>query len=376
MSAQQVFRNTVIVLLTVLTAYILVVSIRIIIVLWFAIIIASAIRPAVLWLQRRGLPQAVSILLVYALLLLAIFGLFIVVLPPAIDRLSGYIENDDRLTARLIGANRWAEYTLNNIFHPAEPVTLFESDTIRTNISVMVAGLKRSFPAMAGEVGGLLGDTILVLVIGVYWLTSRDSAVKFTLQLFSLARRGTVQQIILEIEQSLGAYVRGIVLVVSFVGAANFILLTLFRVPNAITLAFIIGITTALPVIGGFMGAGFAVFVAILESPLAAVLTLLSFVLVQQVETHYLTPRMMSNSVHISPMLVIIALFIGFSVGGVIGGLIAVPVAGTLMVLARYLIIEPKKDEVIPQRIGGGVLIVGEETRLDTPITDDSAAPS
>src|SRR5690606_29947358 len=109
--------------------------------------------------------------------------------------------------------------------------------------------------------------------------------------------------------------------------------------------AFVIGITTALPIIGGFIGAGVGVFIALIETPLAALLTLVSFVLVQQVETHYLTPRMMSNSVHISPILVIIALFIGFSVGGVVGGLIAVPVAGTLMVLARYLIIEPMRDE-------------------------------
>ncbi len=372
MSAQQVFRNTVIVLLTVLTAYILVVSIRIIIVLWFAIIIASAIRPAVLWLQRHGLPQAISILMVYATLLLVIFGLFIVVLPPAVDRLSGYIENDDRLAAKLIGTNDWMENRINSLFHPAEPVTLFTSDTIRSNVTTVVAGLKRSFPAMAGELGGLLGDTILVLVIGVYWLTSRDNAVRFTLQLFTLGRRTLVEQIILEIEQSLGAYVRGIALVVSFVGVANFVLLTLFHVPNAITMAFIVGITTALPVIGGFIGAGFAVFVALIESPLAAVLTLLSFVLVQQVETHYLTPRVMSNSVHISPILVIVALFIGFSVGGVVGGLTAVPIAGTLMVLARYLVIEPRQEGAMPQRISGGVLIAGDDTSVDAPVPGEA----
>jgi predicted PurR-regulated permease PerM len=215
-----------------------------------------------------------------------------------------------------------------------------------------------------------------VLVIGIYWLTSRDSAVKFTLQLFSLARRSTVQQIITEIEQSLGAYVRGVALIVSFVGIANFILLTLFRVPNAITLAFVIGITTALPIIGGFIGAGVAVFIALIESPLAALLTLLSFVLVQQVETHYLTPRTMANSVHISPILVIVALFVGFSVGGVVGGLIAVPIAGTLMVLARYLIIEPRKDEHTPQRVDGGILIAGKEIKLDAPIPSEPKTTS
>ncbi len=369
MSAQQVFRNTVIVILTVVTAYILFLSLSIIVILLFAIIIASAVRPAVVWLQKRGrLPLSLSILLVYLLLLASISGLFLVVLPPAVDRLSGYIENDNRLAAKLIIANDWAEASLDNLFHPAAPIKLFDHDAITTNVHNVIDGLIQSIPAVAGDVGGLLGDTILVFVIGVYWLTSRDATLEFTLNLFSLARRGMIQQIMLEIEQSLGAYVRGVALVVSFVGLANFLLLTLFGVPNAVTLAFIVGITTALPIIGGYIGAGFSVFIALIESPLAAVLTLASFVLVQQVENHYLTPRVMSNSVHISPILVIVSLFIGFSVGGVIGALIAVPVAGTLMVLARYLIIEPKREEVTPQRVKGGILIAGQESKPDTNI--------
>ena len=98
--------------------------------------------------------------------------------------------------------------------------------------------------------------------------------------------------------------------------------------------------------------------------------------LVQQVETHYLTPRTMSNSVHISPILVIMALFIGFAVGGVVGGLIAVPLAGALMVLARHLIINPKKEEVVPQRVQGGILIAGQDTRLDADVPVDPRTSS
>lgn len=376
MTAQQVFRNTLVVIATVVTAYILFLSLHIVIVLLVAIIVASALRPAVLWLDKHGLPQAIAIVVSYLGVLLVVFGLFVIVLPPAFNRLSGYIENDNRLAQRLISANNWAENTAENIFQPGTPITFFEDDSIRSSVASTVASITRSMPALAGNVGGLLGDLVLVIVIGIYWLTSRDQAVDFTLQLFSGGKRPLVRQIILEIEQTLGAYVRGVVLVVLFVGVANFILLTIFQVPNATTLAFIIGITTALPIIGGFIGAGVAVFLALLETPVAGLLTLASFVLVQQVETHYLTPRTMSNSVNISPILVIVALFIGFAVGGVVGGLIAVPIAGTLMVLARHLIIEPQKDHVAPQRTKGGILIAGEETRLDAAIpTDTGTAP-
>ena len=372
MTAQQVFRNTVVVILTVVTAYILFISMNIVIILIFAVIIASALRPIILWFDRHGLSQGLAITVTYVGLLVLIIGLFVIVLPPAVNRLGGYIENDDRLAQKLIDANRWAETSLNNIAHPDVPITLFDEDSIRTSVSRAVASLRRALPELAGDVGGILGEAILVFVIGVYWITSRNQAVDFTLQLFSIGKRAEVTEIITEIEQSLGAYVRGMGLVVLFVGIANFALLALFRVPNAVTLAFIIGITTALPIVGGFIGAGVAVFIALIESPLAALFTLLSFVLVQQVETHYLTPRTMANSVHISPILVIVAIFIGFAVGGVTGALISVPIAGTLMVLARHLVIEPKRSEVTPQRIEGGILIAGKETRLDSAIPSET----
>ncbi len=375
MSAQQTFRNTLVVILTVTTAYVLFLSLRIVVILLVAIIVASAVRPFVLWLEKRGkLPYTLSILIVYALLLLAIFGLFLIILPPAVSRLGVYIENDDRLASKIIEADHWVERNLEIILQtpPDENINLLDPEAIRSSVHKLVTALNEQIPTLAGEFGGFFGDAILVFVIGVYWLTSRDDAIAFTLQLFPLSRRGLARAIMNEIEQSLGAYMRGIALVVLFVGVANFILLTIFRVPNALTLAFVVGITTALPIIGGYIGAGIAVFIALLETPLAALLTLVSFVLVQQVENHYLTPRVMSNSVHISPILVIVALFIGFSVGGVVGALIAVPVAGTLMVLARYLVIEPMKDDATAQRVEGGVLIGEQRNPPDTGLATDT----
>ncbi|MEP7292430.1 MAG: AI-2E family transporter, partial [Chloroflexota bacterium] len=217
MTASQVFRATLVVILTVVTAYILFLSLHIVVVLLVAIIMASAMRPAVLWLQKHRLPEPLGILVPYLAILLVSVGLFVIVLPPAVERLGVYIENDDRLAAKLISANRWAETSLENIFHPADPVILFDPDSIRNTVSSGVTSLRRSIPAMAGEAGGLLGDLVLVIVIGIYWLTSRDQAVDFTLQLFSGGKRPMVKQIILEIEQALGAYVRGLMLVVLFV---------------------------------------------------------------------------------------------------------------------------------------------------------------
>jgi predicted PurR-regulated permease PerM len=355
MTAQQTFRNTLVVVLTLALAYTLWASARILIVLLVAIIVASAVRPAVVWLHRRRLPEGLAILLVYLMLGLGIFLLGVVILPPAVNQFAGYIENEQGLATRIIEAQNWFH---QQIFErTGQDVTLLDPGAIRTTITTSVEALKKDIPALAGEFGGLLGDFVLAVVMGVYWLTSRDQAINFMLQLFPIGRRAETAEIIHETEHSMGAYVRGIVLVVTFVGVANFIILSLLGVPNAVTLGFIVGITTALPIIGGYIGAATATILALLSSPLHALFAFGSFVLVQQVENHYLTPVVMSRSVNLNPILIIVFLFIGFALGGVIGALISVPIAGTLNILIRHLVVEPRKSEATPQFVEGGILI-------------------
>ncbi len=367
MSTQQVFRNTITVILTVVGAYALFLSARILIVLLVAIIIASAVRPLVLWISSGRIPYGLAILIVYLGLALLIFGMAIVVLPPATNQLAEYIEHEDRLATRVINAQRWVQNNLETRLNVTD-LQLLDEGAIRTTITDLVQQLRDSIPALAGQFGGVLGDFVLTVIMGIYWLTSRDITVEYLLKLFALPRRPRINEIIMTIEQSIGAYVRGVASVALFVGLANFLILTILRVPNAVTLAFIIGVSTTLPVIGGFIGGGTAIFLALLSTPLNALLTLASFVVVQQVETYYLTPRVMANSMRLNPILIILFLFIGFSVGGVIGGMLAVPIAGTIMILVRYLIIEPKQEEVSTQKvIQGGILLTTDPTLETKP---------
>lgn len=358
MTAQQTFRNTLVVMLTLLMAYAVVMSIRILLVVLIAIILASALRPFVLWLEKRGIPQGLAILMVYGAMGLTVFTLAFLVLPPAVNQLSGYLQNDERLANRLINAQNWIERNVEQL--TGNDIELIPAEEIRQQVQNGVRSLMAEVPNMAGAIGSTLGEAILTLVVGIYWLTARDEAVNFGTSLFSIGRRARMIEIITEIEDSLGTYVRGVLTVAFVVGTANFIILSLFRVPNAVTLGFIIGITTALPVIGGFIGAGAAVTLALLSSPVNALITFASFVAVQQVEVHWLTPRTMARSVGLNPILIITILFVGFSLGGVVGGLIAVPVAGTIAILLKYLIIEPRKENAAPQHVQGGILIASK----------------
>jgi predicted PurR-regulated permease PerM len=199
--------------------------------------------------------------------------------------------------------------------------------------------------------------------MGLYWLTSRDSAVNFLTRLFAPKHQERAIEIITEIENSLGSYMSGIILVALIVGIANFVLLMIFGVTNAATLSFIIGFTTIIPIVGGLIGGALATFLALLTSPLNGLIVFVVFILMQQLENHVLTPRVMSRSVGLDPLLVIVGVFVGFALGGVVGAIVSIPVMGTLAILIRYLILEPYQQNLQSYHVEDGVILFNGEAK-------------
>lgn len=369
MTARDAFKATLVVLATLVAAYVLFLNREIIIVLLFAIIIASAVRPIILWLTRWRIPEALAVLLVYLSIALVLFVLLALVLPPVVTQMNTYLQNDGRLSARVIVAMNWLQRTIYSL--TGTEVTLANPEDVRTAITGLVRDVNRTLPDLIGSIGSIVGSIILAVVMGLYWLGSYQKAITFLTSLFRVRDRENVEGIIVRIEGMMGSYVRGLVFVATVVGILNFIILTIFGVPNAVTLAFIIGATTILPVIGGFIGGGLATFLALLTSPVNALITFGSFVAVQQVETHVLTPRTMSRSIGADPLLVIIGVFVGFTLYGVTGAILSIPVLGTIYLLVKFLIIDPRIAAVQSYKMeGSAVLLDGEAIPPPAPIPE------
>ncbi len=355
MTTQQAFRNTLVVLLTLAAAYVLLTSIRFIIVLLIAIIIASALRPLVVRLMSWRVPEGLAILLVYLITAAGFFLLTVAVTGPVVNRFGNYLENEWLLARRVLIAQSWIENTLTQL--TGSEVTLAEPQAVEEATNELLSNLRATVPGMIGSIGGTVGEAVLVIVMGVYWLTSRDKAIEFVTSLFSGRYRERVLTVINEIESALGTYLRGMILVALFVGTANFAILSLLGIPNAATMGFIIGIFTLLPVVGGFLGGGLSTLIAALGSPLHGAVVFATFVAVQQVEAHFLTPRTMSRSVGLDPLLIFVAVFAGFTLFGVVGAVIAVPVVGAIGILLHYLVIEPRVTKVEYKTEKGAVLL-------------------
>jgi predicted PurR-regulated permease PerM len=356
MSLPQIFKGTLVFLAALAFAYILVLTLNVWVSLLIAILVASAVRPAILRLVRWHIPQGISVLIVYMGLAIVMITLLVVVLPPVVNQFVGYIQNDNRLANRIIDAQSWVQQTVTQVTG-AEFDLGITPEEIRKAISEIVEKVRVTAPSLVGNATGFLGEFLLIIVMGLYWVTSRERAVNFLMELVPLSRRGKIRLIVDEIEGGLGNYVRAIVLVSVIVGILCFIVLALLHVPGAATISFFYALATAIPIIGGLIGVALATFLALLTSPINAVLVLIVTFLLEQVENYYLTPRMMSKGTDFDPLLVIIFVSLGFSLGGITGSLISIPLAGTASILMKHLVLEPRKATVAPTTVEGGILL-------------------
>jgi predicted PurR-regulated permease PerM len=335
----ETFHRTIIVLASLFGAYLLYRLGELVLILFIAIILASAIKPLVEGLVRRGLHRGITILLIYVGLIVGLLSLLVLILPPLVGMLMELASGDllvnqmNAILGKLVLFG-WEQ------FHVILPVLELpqQFQTLLDNAYAVVQGqalvlARSSFIA--------LGQVFLVLVMGFYWLTAREQMLHLLLKMSPVRTRSRLALIWNDVESTLGAYVRGQVILMLAIGVSALVGLILLRVPYSLALAFVAGLTEALPLIGPVLGGVPAVLLGLTVSPTTGLLVAGWYVLIQQVENHVLVPKVMQHNVGLNPLVVILALAAGGSLNGVVGSLIAIPIAGALQVIARHVLIEP-----------------------------------
>jgi len=170
--------------------------------------------------------------------------------------------------------------------------------------------------------------------------------------------RNRLKTIWTDIEETLGSYVRGQVILSLIVGSASYVGLLLLGIPNALALAVIAALFEFIPYVGPFLGALPSILIGLTVSPLIGISVAGWYLLVQQVESNVLIPRIMQQSVGLNPLLVIIAIVGGGSLNGITGAILAIPIVGALQVIMRHMWIEPAINKEQTREDGGVLLAV------------------
>ncbi|MCR4427715.1 MAG: AI-2E family transporter, partial [Firmicutes bacterium] len=183
-----------------------------------------------------------------------------------------------------------------------------------------------------------LFNLLLAPVIAFYLTRDFDSIRERFASWIPPAMRDQVMGILRDIDRALAGFVRGQLIVCSFVGVSTGLTLAILGVRFAAPIGFVVGVLEIVPYFGPILGMIPAVLMGAAKSPTTALLTAAAFIGIQQVESAVISPKIMGDSVGLHPLAVIFALLVGARLFGVLGILLAVPVAACLSILSERLL--------------------------------------
>jgi predicted PurR-regulated permease PerM len=304
-----------------------------------AIFFAYLVYPVVRWLNRK-FPLIVAILLVYALIAALIAIGLTYVIPLASGEVATLIRNWPSMQTKLVTFVRDPHNTL--IAHaPA-----FVRDELAKLPAQIPVWLQKHGSAAAGNAlvvllgtAAFLGACVAIPVLGAYLLYDSETIKRFVMGFVPLKQRDATLDILAELEQVIGGFIRGQLLVGASVGTLIAIGLTFVGEPYAILIGVVAAALDLIPYIGPVIAAIPAFIIAVIAGgfPLALKVAIV-FVLANQLEGHVIAPNIVSRTIKLSPSAVLIAILIGGELDGVVGMFVAVPIAGIIRVLLLRII--------------------------------------
>jgi predicted PurR-regulated permease PerM len=296
-----------------------------------AVLLASALEPFIGWIRGHlPLGRGATILLVYAAFFAAVVALAFFVVPGAINQFNAAMAE---LPPFIEQARAWAAD-----LRPA---------ALATSIGALIGAVGDAVtpappdPDEVVEVGITVAEVAIsiatVLTIVFFWLVEHARLQRYVLAFLPARRRGGTRAAWNAAETRLGLWARGQLTLMAAIGIATGIAYTVLGVPSALLLALVAALCEAIPIVGPLLGAVPAVLVAATVSPELALVVAGVYVILQFLEGNVLVPMVMRNTVGISPFLVIVSLLAGGAVGGMVGALLAVPVAAVFEVALERL---------------------------------------
>lgn len=335
MTATRVMVFTAAALFVVALAWLFIQIRGIVIIVILGVILASAIDPLVRRLRRVGLSRGQAVLAVYLLLASALALTGYLVIPPLISQAIELFNGTPEILANL----REQFATSNNDFVRTTGVRFVDRARLAYDEYKASPPIERETAmGFASSVIGFVFAIFSVLIVAFYWTTEKATIKRLVLGLFPADKRDYAHDVWDEIEAKLGGWTRGQAVLCGAIGLLSGVAYYAIGLDFWLPLAIFAGITELIPFIGPILGGSAAAIIALTESWQKALLVVVIVFLIQQLEGAVLVPRVMKNAVGLSPLSVILAVFIGGALLGVIGAIIAIPVAAAVQVLVQNLL--------------------------------------
>jgi predicted PurR-regulated permease PerM len=277
----------------------------IILAVFIAVLIATAIHPMVKFFERYRIPRELSAFVILALTFVGLISLIVSTVPLFVGQVSLFLS---RLPG-LIEQFPWLEIEVSSV---ASPLASLSGNVVRLALNTFSASI----------------FLITTLFISFYLIIERHKLDDYLSVLFGDGKK-EIEEVILKIETKLGHWLRGQLFLMVVVGVMTYVGLEIIGLDYVLPLAIIAAVFEAVPNIGPIISAVPAVIVGFAMSPLHGLLTLLLYLVVQQLENNLIVPQVMRKQVGLHPVVTMVTLLIGYRLGGVLLAVLSLPIVLT-----------------------------------------------
>jgi predicted PurR-regulated permease PerM len=322
-----------------LTAYLLaqsLVAVRsVLVLLLISGFLAVGLNPLVELFERRGIARGRAVGIVLVMVLVGFAGFLFAIVPPIVDQSTAFVDKAPSLLDQLRDNSTVRD--LDNRFHIiTQAKSAVSSPDLATNLFGGVLGVGK-------VVFSAIFSAITVLTLTLYFMSSLPAMKNAAYKAVPRSRRARVGLLTDDILGRVGGYVAGALTIALCAGVTSFVLLLVLGVPYPLALALVVVVTDLLPVIGATIGAVIVSAVAFTHDVRSGVIVAVYYLIYQQFENYVLYPRIMKRSVDVSPAVTIVAVLLGGSLLGVVGALLAIPIAAAVQLILVEVVL-PRQD--------------------------------
>lgn len=293
--------------------------VRDIVALIFIVLVLVATFSPIIKIWQKYLGRILSIILLFLALIILITGAIYIIFPPLVDE----------VTQLAISVPTYISQTNINSLRQYTPEIRSGLQSLSSNLGSITTNL---YSITAGVFGAVF-SILMILVLTFYMLVEEVGIKKQISAFFSEEHREEGIEVINKIAVKVGAWFRGQIFLGFAIFMITYIGLTLFDVPYALVLALLAGILEIVPTVGPFVSGAVAVLFALTISPWKALFVAIFYLAVQLFENNVLVPKIMQKAIGISPVIIIIAIVIGAKLLGIVGAILAIPLAASLSVI-------------------------------------------
>jgi predicted PurR-regulated permease PerM len=304
-----------------------------------ALFLATGLNPAVEAIQKRGVSRTSAVAIIFISVIGFVVFFVAVVIPPVVSQGTQLINSGPTLLSELKNNSTIAD--LNNQFGII--------DTLQSKLKEITADGTLIVSAFGGVIG--VGKSVLsgtftaltVLILTLYFITSLPQMVDLGVRFAPASRRDRVSLLTHAVISRVGSFVGSQIVIAAMASVFVLALSLVLGLPSPIAIAMIVLVCGLIPLIGHFIGSSVVTIIALTQSVTIGVIAFIAYVVYVQVENYIVTPRIMKRTLAVPGAVTIIAALIGTSLLGLVGGLLAVPIAASIILILDEVVF-PRAD--------------------------------